>query len=85
MLPDDHDMQIVKNNKEDSLALAKHAREMTSKLLEVLKTRNDLDSLKPTLEQFAELVVQVFISARLTRVYVWQNFEKLSKVCTKTG
>jgi hypothetical protein len=42
----------VKNNKEDSIALANHAREMTSKLVQTLQTRSDLDSLKPGIEDF---------------------------------
>jgi hypothetical protein len=44
----------VKNNKEESIALAKHAREMTFKLVDVLQTRDDLDSLKPSTEDFFE-------------------------------
>jgi hypothetical protein len=42
----------VKNNKEESIALAKHAREMTFKRVDALKSRNDLDSLKPSIEGF---------------------------------
>jgi hypothetical protein len=45
-------MQQVKNNKEESIALAEHAREMTCKLVDTLQIRNDLDSLKPSLEDF---------------------------------
>jgi hypothetical protein len=44
----------VKNNKKKSIALAKHAREMTFKLVEALQTRNDLDSLKPSIEDFVK-------------------------------
>jgi hypothetical protein len=44
----------MKNNKEESIALAKHAREMTSKLVDALQARNDLDSFKPSIKEFAE-------------------------------
>jgi hypothetical protein len=44
----------MKNNKEESIALARHARETTSKLFDTLQARNDLDSLKPSIEGFAE-------------------------------
>jgi hypothetical protein len=47
-------MQQVKNNKEESMALAEHAREMTFKLVDVLQTRNDLGSLKPKIQDFFE-------------------------------
>jgi hypothetical protein len=50
----DCDVQQVKNNKEDSIALANHAREMTSKLVDALKTCNELDSLKPSGENFSK-------------------------------
>jgi hypothetical protein len=46
-------MQQVKNNKEDSIALAQHAREMTTKLVDALQARNDLDSLKPGIEDYS--------------------------------
>jgi hypothetical protein len=52
----DFDMQQVKNNKEDSIALANHAREMTSKFAQALQTSNDLDSLKPGIEDFLKYV-----------------------------
>jgi hypothetical protein len=42
----------VKNHKEESIALAERAREMTFKLVDALKDRNDLDSLKPKIEAF---------------------------------
>jgi hypothetical protein len=48
----DCDVQRVKNNKEDSIALANHAREMTSKLVDVLQARNDRDLLKPNIDDF---------------------------------
>jgi hypothetical protein len=47
-------MKQVKNHKEESIALAKHAREMTFKLVDALQTRNDLDSLKPSIEHFVK-------------------------------
>jgi hypothetical protein len=50
----DFDLQQVKNNKEDSIALANHAREMTSKLVDTVKGRNDQDSLKPSIEDFSK-------------------------------
>jgi hypothetical protein len=50
-------MQQVKNNKEDSIALADHAREMTSKLVDTVQGRNDQDSLKPIMENFSKYVV----------------------------
>jgi predicted secreted Zn-dependent protease len=56
MLVRNHYMQQVKNNKEDSIALANHAREMTSKLAQALQARNDLDSLKPNIEDFFKCV-----------------------------
>jgi hypothetical protein len=48
----DCNMQQVKNNEQESIALAKHAREMTVQLVDALKGRNDLDSLKPKIEDF---------------------------------
>jgi hypothetical protein len=47
-------MQQVKNNKGESIALAEHAREMTYKLVDALQTRNDLDSLKPSIDHFVK-------------------------------
>jgi hypothetical protein len=44
----------VRNNKEESIALAKHTREMTFKLVDALQTRNDLNSLKPRIEDFVK-------------------------------
>jgi hypothetical protein len=52
----DRAMQQVKNNKEDSIALAKHAREKTADLFDGLKMRSDLSILKPTIEHFVEFV-----------------------------
>jgi hypothetical protein len=45
-------IQKMKNNKEVSIALANHARETTSKLVNALQTRNDRDLLKPSIEDF---------------------------------
>jgi hypothetical protein len=45
-------MQQVKNNQEESIALAEHAREMTLQLVDALRGCNDLDSLKPKIEDF---------------------------------
>jgi hypothetical protein len=42
----------VKNHKEESIALAEHAREMTLKVVDTLKSCSDLDSLKPSIEDF---------------------------------
>jgi hypothetical protein len=50
---DDCGLQQVKNNKEESIALANHAREMTSMLVNALQARNDLDSQKPSMEEFS--------------------------------
>jgi hypothetical protein len=48
----DWDLQQVKSNKEDSATLARHASEITPKLFAALKTRDDLDSLKASIEGF---------------------------------
>jgi hypothetical protein len=58
----------VKNNKEGSIALAKHAREKTADLFNGLKMRNDLSILKPTIEHFVEFVTQ-YLSWLRSRVY----------------
>jgi hypothetical protein len=47
-------MQQAQNNKEESIALAKHARDMTFKLFDPLKSCNHLDSLKPSIEHFVK-------------------------------
>jgi hypothetical protein len=44
----------VKNHKEESIALAEHAREMTLKLVDALKSFSDLDSIKPSIEDFVK-------------------------------
>jgi poly-gamma-glutamate capsule biosynthesis protein CapA/YwtB (metallophosphatase superfamily) len=43
-------IQQVKKNKEDSVALANHAREMMFKLANAVQVRIDQDSLKPSIE-----------------------------------
>jgi hypothetical protein len=48
----DCDLWQVKNNQEESIVLAEHARGMTLQLVDALKGRNDLDSLKPKIEHF---------------------------------
>jgi hypothetical protein len=48
----DWDLQQVKSNKEDSVTLANHASEITPKLFAALKTRDNLDSLKASIESF---------------------------------
>jgi hypothetical protein len=52
----DCSIQQVKKNKEDSVALANHAREMTFKLADAVQVRNDQDSLKPSIEDYYRLV-----------------------------
>jgi hypothetical protein len=52
MLIPDCDMQRVKHNKEDSIALAEHAKEMTCKLFQTFQARSDLDTMKPSIEDF---------------------------------
>jgi hypothetical protein len=47
-------LQQVKNNKEDSVALAHHASEVTSKLFGALETREDVDSTKASIENFVK-------------------------------
>jgi hypothetical protein len=56
----DRSMQQVKTNKEDSIALAKLAREKTVDLFDGLKMRNDLSILKPTIEHFLKFVAHYF-------------------------
>jgi hypothetical protein len=48
----DCDLQQVKSNKEDSVALANHAIKITPELFGALKTDDDLGSLKPSIESF---------------------------------
>jgi hypothetical protein len=56
----DRATQQVRNNKEDSIALAKLAREKTVDLFDGLKMYNDLSILKPTIEHFVEFVAHYF-------------------------
>jgi hypothetical protein len=44
--------QQMKKNKENSVALANHAREMKLKLVDVVQVRNDPDSIKPSIEDY---------------------------------
>jgi predicted nucleic acid-binding Zn-ribbon protein len=46
----------VKNNKEDSATLAKHASEITTKLVAVLEKRSDLESLRSSVERYSKCV-----------------------------
>jgi hypothetical protein len=48
----DSNLQQVKSNKEDSASLASYASKVTPKMFAALKTRDDLDSLKETMESF---------------------------------
>jgi hypothetical protein len=61
-------IQRVKNNKKDSIALAKHAREVTANLFDALKMRNDLGSLKPAIEHFVEFVTRN-LSRLISHIY----------------
>jgi hypothetical protein len=47
-------IQQVKSNKEDSATLAHHASEITPKLFAALKIRDDLDSMKASIESFVK-------------------------------
>jgi hypothetical protein len=48
----DCSIQQVKKNKEDGIALANRAREMTFKLVDAVQVRNDLGSIKPSIEDY---------------------------------
>jgi hypothetical protein len=48
----DCSIQQVKKNKEDGIALANRARDMTFKLADAVQVRNDQDSLKPSIEDY---------------------------------
>jgi hypothetical protein len=48
----DCSIQQVKKNKEDGVALANYAREMRFKLVDALQVRNDLDSIRPSIEDY---------------------------------
>jgi hypothetical protein len=45
-------IQPVKNNKDDGIALVNHVRETTFKLVNALQAWNDLDSIKPGMEDY---------------------------------
>jgi hypothetical protein len=47
-------VQEVKNNKQDSIALANHAGEIASQLFVALKSLDDRDSMKANLESFVK-------------------------------
>jgi hypothetical protein len=51
----------VKNNKDDSAALAQHAAEITPKLFLALQSLDDLDSTKSTLEDFVKYAACLFM------------------------
>jgi hypothetical protein len=46
----------VKDNKEECIALGKHASELTSKLFNHLKLRDDLDPMTPIIKSFVKYV-----------------------------
>jgi hypothetical protein len=48
----DCNVQQVKKNNEDSVTLANHAREMMFKLADAVQVRNDLDSIRPSIEDY---------------------------------
>jgi hypothetical protein len=48
----DCSIQQVKKNKEDEIALANRARDMTFKLVDALQVRNDLGSIRPSIEDY---------------------------------
>jgi hypothetical protein len=50
----------MKNNKEDSAALAKHALEITTKLFDGLQSLDHLESLKSSIDDFVEYVTLIF-------------------------
>jgi hypothetical protein len=48
----DCSVQQVKKNNEDSVALANHARKMKLKLVDAVQVRDDMDSIKPSIEDY---------------------------------
>jgi hypothetical protein len=57
MILSDYDLQEVKNNKEDMLALATYAQEVTSKLFDGLKRLEDVDSMSSDINDFVKYVL----------------------------
>jgi hypothetical protein len=55
----------MKNNKEDSAALAKHARDITEKLFDALKSLDDLDSMRSNLDDFVKCVILLLLLFRV--------------------
>jgi hypothetical protein len=51
-------LQQVKNNKEDSLGLAEHARDVTYKLFDALQSLDNLDSMRMNIESYIQYVTQ---------------------------
>jgi hypothetical protein len=50
----------MKNNKEDSAALAEHALKITKKLFDALQSLNHLESMKSSIDDFVEYVALLF-------------------------
>jgi hypothetical protein len=55
----------MKNNKEDSAALATHARDITEKLFDALQSLDGLDSMRSNIDDFVKYVIILALSARL--------------------
>jgi hypothetical protein len=49
----------VKDNRDEIIALAKHAGELASELVTTLKSLDDLDPIKPALASFVEYVADM--------------------------
>jgi hypothetical protein len=56
----------MKNNKEDSAALAKHARDITEKLFDALQSLDGLDSMKSNIDDFVKYVILLFLFSPCT-------------------
>jgi NTP pyrophosphatase (non-canonical NTP hydrolase) len=50
----------MKNNKEDSVALAEHALKITKELFDALRSLNHLESVKSRIDDFVEYVMLFF-------------------------
>jgi hypothetical protein len=48
----------VKNNKEESIVLAKHASEITRQLFLALQSLDDLDSMKSIISDFVKYAIE---------------------------